>query len=49
MIPSTTEFHKITVMSATATIHHADGMTRHGTVSPPLVVDDFHHSFRFVG
>jgi len=44
MIPSTTEFHKITVMSATATIHQAHGMTRHGTVSPPT--DNLHHAHR---
>jgi len=31
-------------------LHHAHRMTRHGTVSPPLVVDvHFRHSFRFVG
>jgi len=31
-------------------LNHAHRMTRHGTVSPPLVVDvHFHRSFRFVG
>jgi len=37
--PNDTSWHSITVSPPIATIHHAHRMTRHGAVSPPLVVE----------